>query len=177
MADKKAGFIVGANAKIKMFGETVAFAQSVSYDIQTDTIPIEVMGKYEVVSYEPVGSRVSGSLSIIRYTGRAKASNIENTADKGDGPTQIGEDGNNANQHLNPAELLQSQTFDLDIFEMTSDGETNMFRVQDCRLVRRGMQLNKRGAMTDAYNFVGILAGDMEDDSLQVSGSGAQDLS
>ena len=52
-----------------------------------------------------------------------------------------------------------------------------MFRVQDCRLVRRGMQLNKRGAMTDAYNFVGILAGDMEDDSLQVSGSGAQDLS
>lgn len=184
MANKKAGFIVGANAKIKMFGKTIAYATGVSYDMSTDVIPIEVMGKYEVVSYEPVSTRVSGSLTIIRYTKRASENNIEKTAsgNLGDGPSEIGDADNNANMHFDPSKLLESQTFDLDIFEIykqdgSSQTEQVVFRVQDCRLVRRGMTLNKRNALTDSYNFVGILAGDVDGTEVKVGGSGVEDLS
>ena len=91
MAGKKAGFITGANAKIKMFGETIAFATDVSYDVTVDNVPVEAMGRYEVFSYEPVGYRIAGSLSIIRYTGRAKTSNIDDADATGNNPAVIGD--------------------------------------------------------------------------------------
>ena len=179
MAGKKAGFITGANAKIKMFGETVAFATDVSYDITVDNVPVEAMGRYEVFSYEPVGYRIAGSLSIIRYTGRAKTSGIDDVQDTGIGnnPAEIGDSaGANAKQHLNPAELLASETFDLDIYEQTESGDNQVFRIKDCRLSRRGMTLNKRGVATDRYSFVGIMGGDMSDDAIDVAKSGYIDL-
>jgi hypothetical protein len=179
MAGKKAGFITGANAKIKMFGETVAFATDVSYDVTVDNVPVEAMGRYEVFSYEPVGYRIAGSLSIIRYTGRAATSTIDDVVGTGNHPSEIGDGaGSNAKQHLNPAELLVSETFDLDIFEQTGGANDNqVFRIKDCRLSRRGMTLNKRGVMTDRFSFVGILGGDLAADAIDVAGSGYGDLS
>ncbi len=182
MAGKNAGFITGANAKISMFEETVAFATDVSYDVTVDTIPVEAMGRYEVFSYEPVGYRVAGALSIIRYTKRAKTSNIEAVIAEGNQPSRIGDDAaqGSGQQHLSPQELLISQTFDLDIFEQTtsasSTGDNPVFRISDCRLTRRGMALNKRGVMTDRYSFVGILAGDVDGTDHEVAGSGYDDL-
>jgi hypothetical protein len=178
MSGKKAGFITGANAKIKMFGETVAFATDVSYDVTVDNVPVEAMGRYEVFSYEPVGYRIAGSLSIIRYTGRAKLSGIDDVQATGAGnnPSEIGDGDSDAKQHLNPAELLASETFDLDIFEQTESGENQVFRIKDCRLSRRGMTLNKRGVMTDRYSFVGIMGGDLKDNEIDVAKSGYIDL-
>ena len=180
MAGKKAGFITGANAKIKMFGETIAFATDVSYDVTVDNVPVEAMGRYEVFSYEPVGYRIAGSLSIIRYTGRAATSNIDDADATGNNPAVIGSASvGNAKEHLNPQELLVSQTFDLDIFEQTNSttpADTAVFRIKDCRLSRRGMTLNKRGVMTDRYSFVGILGGDYDGTSIDVTPSGYSDL-
>lgn len=179
MAGKKAGFITGANAKIKMFGETIAFATDVSYDVTVDNIPVEAMGRYEVFSYEPVGYRIAGSLSIIRYTGRASQSTIDDVqaTGRGNNPSEVGDgNGSNAKQHLNPSELLASETFDLDIYEQTDSSENQVFRVKDCRLSRRGMTLNKRGVMTDRYSFVGIMGGDLQDNAIDVSKSGYEDL-
>lgn len=183
MAGKNAGFITGANAKISMFDETVAFATDVSYDVTIDTIPVEAIGKYEVFSYEPVGYRVAGALSIIRYTKRAITSGIDGVIAAGNQPSEIGDDTDqgSAQEHLSPQALLISQTFDLDIFEQTSstaaNSENAVFRISDCRLTRRGMALNKRGVMTDRYSFVGILAGDVDGTVHEVAGSGYDDLS
>jgi hypothetical protein len=54
MAGKKPSFITGATAKIKIGNLTMAYAQDVSYSTTVTTIPIETMGRYEVVSNEPV---------------------------------------------------------------------------------------------------------------------------
>lgn len=182
MAKMKPGFITGANAKIKMFNKTIAYCADVAYNVTVQTIPIESMGKYEVHSNEPVAYTVDGSFSIIRYTKNAtKASAggiIKDAADgKNNAPESI-EDGANGNagQHLDPAQLLNSQTFDLEIHEKRADSDTAVYRVMDCRIVRRGMSLNKRGAVVDNYAFVGILATD-EDIGTKAGNSGKEDLS
>ena len=59
--------------------------------------------------------------------------------------------------------------------EKNASSEKPVFTVRDCRIIRRGMTLNKRGVMTDGYSFVGILATD-NDITLEVSKSGYTDL-
>lgn len=187
MANMKPGFITGANAKIKMFGNTIAYCADVAYNITVQTIPVESMGKYEVHSNEPVGYSVDGSFSIIRYTKRASSGTeggkiADVASGKGNSPSEIqNATTGSAMDHLNPAKLLQSQTFDLEIFEKNSTtpaGETSVFLVQDCRLTRRGMTLNKRGVMVDNYAYVGILATDTDVPTASQTGhSGSVDLS
>jgi hypothetical protein len=184
MANMKPGFITGANAKIKMFGNTIAYCADVAYNITVQTIPVESMGKYEVHSNEPVGYSVDGSFSIIRYTKRASSGTdggkiADVASGKGNSPSEIlNATGGDAMMHLNPAKLLQSQTFDLEIFEKNATGETSVFKVQDCRLTRRGMTLNKRGVMVDNYAYVGILGTDTDVPTASQTGhSGSTDLS
>ena len=169
MAQMKAGFITGANAKIKIGSTTLAYCTDVSYNIIVDTIPIESMGKYEVHSNEPVGYRVDGTLSVIRYTARASSVNskITDAAENGNAPQRITSTTNtNLQDHINPAKMLLAETFDLDIIEKATEasaaGQNQVFRVSDCRLTRRGSTLNKRGVLVDQYAYVGILASDQD---------------
>lgn len=184
MANMKPGFITGANAKIKMFGKTIAYCADVAYNISVQTIPIESMGKYEVHSNEPVAYSVDGSFSIIRYTKRASSGAdggviTDAAPGRGNDPSQIdGGTNGKASDHLNPKNLLASQTFDLEIFEKKASGEAELIRIADCRLTRRGMSLNKRGVMVDNYAYVGILHQDMDIVILERTGnSGSTDLS
>jgi len=85
----------------------------------------------------------------------------------GNGPSDISEAGGGSmGDHLNPAKILGSVTFDLEIHEkrdyLGTDLEAAVFIVSDCRVTRRGMTLNKRGVMVDNYAYVGILAGDKD---------------
>ena len=169
MANMKAGFVAGANARIKMFNETMAYCSDVSYNVTVQTIPVESMGKYEVHSNEPVAYTVDGTFSVIRYTGRAKESGIANVqaTAEGNDPSEVGDSSDiNMAQHLDPGALLDSETFDLEIYEKSATGGTDrgVYKVQDCRLTRRGMSLNKRGVMVDNYAFVGIIGFDLNVD-------------
>jgi hypothetical protein len=181
MAKIKPGFITGANAKIKAFDKTLAYCSDVSYNVTVQTIPIESMGKYEVHSNEPVAYSVDGSFSIIRYTKNASLATeggiIKDVAsNKGNAPESVeAAGGGNMGEHLDPAKLLQSQTFDLQIHEKRAANETAVYTVVDCRLTRRGMTLNKRGVMVDNYAFVGVLATDV-DVTATVGNSGGTDL-
>jgi hypothetical protein len=185
MAQLKPGFITGANAKIKAFDKTIAYCSDVSYNVTVQTIPVESMGKYEVHSNEPVGYTVDGTFSVIRYTKNATDAAaggvIKDAADgKNNAPESI-ENGSQGHmgQHLDPKQLLISQTFNLEIIERRGEAganETSVFKIKDCRLTRRGMTLNKRGVMVDNYAYVGILATD-EDIVAEVSESGVEDLS
>ncbi len=185
MASQKPGFITGANAKIKAFGKTLAFCSDVSYNITVQTIPIESMGKYEVHANEPVGYSVDGSFSIIRYTKNATnpavGGSVEDAANtKGNSPTNIDGVGlGDMGKHIDPAQLLASQTFDVDIIEKRDgDLEQHVYRISDCRLTRRGMSLNKRGVVVDNYAFVGILGSDTDiATDKRVGNSGSEDLS
>lgn len=167
MAQMKAGFITGANAKIVVGGITLAYCTDVSYNVTVQTIPIEAMGKYEVHSNEPVGYSVDGSLAVIRYTKRAATSLVDDAAAEGNRPEKIDPgagQGSDWNTHINPKSLLTSSTFDLHIIEKADESgganDVEVVYLEDCRLTRRGASLNKRGVMVDQYNFVAILAGD-----------------
>ena len=178
MANKKAGFVTGANAKIMIGTQTIAYATNVGYDISVQTIPIEGIGRYEVWSNEPVSYMCSGSLAVIRYTKRAEASGIDGAATEGNTLDQIATETANLSDHLSPAALLASETFDLMIYEKTSvAGVTNqVVKIVDCRLTRRSGNLDKRGVLMDQFTFVGILAGDAATDGLAVAPSGTPDL-
>ena len=189
MAAKQSAFITGANARIKIGGKTMAYCTDVSYNIAVQTIPIEVMGTYEVKDNTPVSYTVDGAFSIIRYTAAAQALDktnpaIPNGAATGNSPGAINIEEGTLNSHLNPGQMLASGTFDLEINELlaplTGVGAgtvTGVFKIANCRLTRRGMTLNKRGVYVDQYAFVGILGGDNETVGSNVTPSGFADLS
>ena len=176
MASKKPAFVTGANAKIKVGGKTFAYAADVSYQVVVDTVPIETMGRYEAVTNEPVNYSVAGELSVVRYTSEAKAQNMPSAAVGGNGLGKVDfTTGGNASDHINPGNLLASQTWDLSVFQKLDAGlSIEVINIKDCRFTRKSAGINKRGILVDRLSFVGILAGD---DSFSASGSGDEDLS
>lgn len=172
-------FITGANAKIKIGGITIAYAQDVSFNTTVTTIPIETMGRYEVVSNEPVAYFIDGTLSIIRYTKIAQQNGMEGAAQGGNGlgnwvlrdiANQTAETG------INPNTILASQSFNLEVFQKTDDPNApeKVMKIKDVRLTRKGGGINKRGVLVDQFAFNAILA---EDDSFNAANSGDADLS
>lgn len=187
MSSKKPSFITGANAKIKVGGKTFAYASDVSYQVSVDTIPIETMGRYEAVSNEPVNYSVAGSLSVVRYTSIAKTNNMPGTNTGGNGLGKVNfTTGGNGAEHINPGNILLSQTWDLSVYQKTQSGVTaggstavtteadEFITIKDCRFNSKSASLNKRGILVDRLSFVGILA---DDESFDSSGSGDEDLS
>lgn len=184
MAQVNAGFVTGARAKILIGSKTMAYASDISYNITIQTIPIETMGKYEVHTNEPVAYNVDGSFSVVRYTGGdGKHSNVGEQSETGaengtsvlDNDSEDMKKGTAPGDHLNPAQILCSSSFDLEIKEKACTGsDTPVFRINDCRITRRGASLNKRGVLVDNYSFVAILAGDAveADATLGVATSG-----
>lgn len=178
-------FITGANARISVGGKTFAYAADVSYQVIIDTVPIETMGRYEAVSNEPVNYSVSGELSIVRYTKLAKS--IANQVTPPAGSTGTGNGlgnvtlstGQLASDHINPVNMLASQTWDLNVYQKTVNSgsdtaEVGFINISDCRFNRMSGGLNKRGILVDRLAFVGIL---MQDDSFAAGHSGDIDLS
>ena len=180
MASKKPSFITGANAKIQVGGKTFAYCSDVSYQVSVDTIPIETMGRYEAVTNEPVNYSVAGSLSVVRYTAVAHTNNMPSTATTGNGlgAVDMGSVGGIGSDHINPGNILFSQTWDLAVYQKQEPTAgafttTEFINIIDCRFTRKSASLNKRGILVDRLDFVGVLA---DDDSFTVSNSGDIDL-
>lgn len=176
------GFITGASARIAVFGKTFAYATDVSYNVSVEVLPIETIGRYEAHSNEPIGYRVSGSFSLIRYSKYASIANIENVAnDKTNAPADI-DSGMKA--QLDPSQLLISKTFDMEIFQRalatstaTAPEDKPIMKLQDCRITSRSGSLNRRGVMVENYAFVGILMHDTDAAANgEVKNSGFEDL-
>jgi hypothetical protein len=183
MAGKLPSFITGANAKIKIGDLTMAYAQDVSYSIEVSTIPVETIGRYEVVANEPVAYFVSGTLSVIRYTKSAAsaASTIDGVQKTGNSINNWDDTAaGNIGGHFDPSRLLSSKTFDLEIFsKLPSDtaganGTESIIKVRDCRLTRKSGSVTKRGLIVDQFAFSAILADN--DDETASGTSGDQDL-
>jgi hypothetical protein len=187
MAGKMPSFVTGANAKIKVGGKTFAYASDVSYQVAVDTVPIETMGRYEAVTNEPVNYSVNGELSVVRYTSVAAANNMPGVNAGGNGLGEVNfQTGGNASDHMNPGNILLSQTWDLAVYQKTQTASTaaggtattndtvEFINITDCRFNRMSAGINKRGILVDRLSFVGIL---MNDDSFEASHSGDIDLS
>lgn len=168
MAKSKPGLVTGSNAKLIFGGKTLAYATDVSYSVDVSVVPVEVMGSYEVITNEPIAVNVRGSFTIVRYTATA-ANALPQAAKTGNGVGQLGKDRTNSmdgqSNAFNPSKMLSTSTVDLEIFQrQATEGEaigtTSLVKISDCRLTRLSSGLNKRGIMTESYDFVGILYDD-----------------
>jgi hypothetical protein len=168
---KKTSLITGSNAKLKVDGKTLAFATDVQYDLTVQTIPIETMGRYEVVANEPIAILVSGSFSIVRYTA---ASTVDGAAAGGNGVSKWSE---HTGAHFDPGSILTAQTVDIEIFRKTnSSGLTDTVavkKIRNARLTRVSGSVNKRGVLMESFSFVAEL---MDDESVQMGTSFEEDL-
>jgi hypothetical protein len=190
MSGKQTSLITGSNAKIVFDGKTLAYATDVQYDVSVQTIPVEVMGKYEVLANEPVAYLVAGSFAVVRYTAAAKPGLISGAAAGGNGlgniqgtanstaPNAALSGGGNSVQ-MDPGQLLLAKTVDIALFRKkvnnpTAAGEQEMFMtIKDARLTRMGGSVNKRGVLMEQYQFVAEIA---YNDSFVASASGENDL-
>lgn len=177
MAGTTPKFFTGAMAKViltKPDGSNVvlAYAADVSYNVDVITIPVDTLGRYEPASIEPVAYGVSGSFSVVRYTGyAAQEANAPGAAADGNSSAKMGID-----SHTNPGKFDTTKTFDMEIrqkYEDAASGSYGIFKVKDCHVTRKGGSLNKRGLLIENYSFVGVLAGDTVEDTgeLRVSPS------
>ena len=182
MSGKVPSFITGANAKIQLnvansdgtsTPKTLAYASDLSYVVDTITIPVESFGRYEAASNEPISYTVSGSFNVIRYTSVADGSAPEISSNKNNAAGYIG-----VGEHLSPAHMLTSRTFDVSVYQRTGTATSKQFlRIKDCRISGRRASLNKRGVLVDMYSFVGILMQDADADTADmVANSGNTDL-
>jgi hypothetical protein len=175
MAGVKPTFVVGARAKIRLDNKTVAFATNVNYTIDVTHVPVECLGAYEVIAYEPVGYRVSGTLTIVRYTANRNTPGVEETTDNGNSVFAMGDPSHTARvpAAFNPGNLILSETFDIDVYDRRDGNkagiEQKFANVQDARFERRGGGLNAKGLLEEQYSFNGIL---FNDDAATVSKSG-----
>lgn len=176
MAGKKPGLITGSNAKIVLGGKTLAYATDVQYVVDTAVIPVEVMGRMEVVCHEPIAVSVSGSFTVVRYTNFAATNGLPDAAANGNGVGNLAAGGTNLgdmSNAFNPGKMLETSTVDLNIFQRQgasgadAGGTTQEFvKISDCRLTRMQGSVNKRGILMESYQFVGIL---YDDDSFEAS--------
>lgn len=191
MAGKVTSLITGSNAKITFDGVTLAYATDVSYDVTVQTIPVETMGRYEVLANEPIAYLVTGSFSIVRYTASAAVSGVANNK-KGNGignwkgtQNKKGFDakksGGGNSVQVDPGQLLTSKTVDIVLYRKkvnnpgTTAADQEMFMtIKDARLTRMAGSVNKRGVLMETFQFVAEIA---DNDTFTASASGEQDLS
>jgi hypothetical protein len=170
MAGKKPGLITGSNAKIVLGGRTLAYATDIQYSVETSVIPVEVMGRMEVMCHEPIAINVSGSFSVVRYTSFAKTNGLPDTATNGNGVGQLAAGGTNLgdmSNAFNPGAILSTSTVDLQIYQRqaasgadTGGTTAEVIKISDCRLTRLSGSINKRGILVEQYQFVGIMYDD-----------------
>lgn len=180
MASKKTSLITGSNAKVKINGITLAYATDVQYDVSVQTIPIETMGRYEVLANEPIATLVSGSFSIVRYTKAASEGGVTGAAATGNGVGNWKSTENGAmSEHFNPGDLLTSKTVDIELFRKTvndpadATGVEIFKKILDARLTRMSGSVNKRGILMESFTFVAEM---IQDDSFDAKYSGEADL-
>jgi hypothetical protein len=159
MAGKKPFALTGANALIKLGDKVLAYATDFSFQATIDVLPVEVMGRIEIVSFEPVSSRVQGSFSVIRYADGTSLPDGTTSAN-GNSMANMGFE-----NHLNPKDIIASQTFDITVFSTKIvDGKVaannTLIKIIDARVTGLAGNINKRSLLTENFQFVGNLVGD-----------------
>ena len=149
-------FLSGANAKISISGgATFAFATDISVSTIVDLLPIDVMGKIGANSYEPVGYKVQGSLTILRYT------EIAWRGVRGAMPNYANSLNNyGVGRHLDPDNVLRSKTFDLRIYQVDGKEDYPFLTIFDCRINSSSLGFNKKSLVNNQLGFTGLLVSD-----------------
>lgn len=143
MAGQIPSFLNGANLIIRIGEIRVAFAQSMSFSRNVSHTAVMGIGAYDVLALEPTGFAASGSMQILRWTDEMLKARKNDRTTLPDN-MQSTEDTKNLignsivdKSALNPAELLISTTFDIEVYEKDPASKVEgklLFVLRDCRI-------------------------------------------
>lgn len=176
MAGKIASFASGSNLAIVIGDTVMAFATNLSWSDDVSHTAVGGIGAYDYQALEPLQYIARGSLTLTRYGSEAWNaidSNGKTTPDRtvaGIFPTTKGNggDGNSMlrGPHFNPSKLLLSRTFDIDVYERTSDGAgatgTKIFTIHDCRMTNYSITFTPGQLVSENVSFMCIRVEDTQ---------------
>ncbi len=154
-------FITGANAKVMVDGQILAYCTNVNYRVDIPNRPIHVLGVHEPLTILALTYSVVGSFSIIRYT---KGGNDYiaggNMNDDGNSVGKIDTIG----PQLDPFTIIKQKKFELLIYpkqyDINDPTSTYVARVQDCKVINKVSGIIKRSVLTDVIQFQGCYLSD-----------------
>lgn len=189
MAGMKPFFLTGANAKIKVNNQTLAYCSNVSYSVQVNHATPRVLGMYEPTGVEPLSYLVTGTFTVVRYIADVKG-NVGGTVphgvdEGGNGIGNMGPDGlgkrlaegfnlsatdGRTYDNLNPGKLDKATGFTIELFQKLSGGRVqSVAQIREARITRADFQLTKGAPATQTFQFTALYA---DEDSFLADFSG-----
>ena len=199
MAQQTPFFMSGPRLLIKVDGQKVAYAVGLDLRVSRNVQIVNTLGSFASVALQAtMYNGVSGSMQIVRLadadsrsklrTSAGRAADTDSTQPvpalsgiKGNVPDPAGTSNslitatNNLKKHLDPASVLASSTFDIEVWQLYPTvaaeaangikvGELNNegvlvkhFTIQNCRLNSRSASISAGQLLTESFSFTGTL--------------------
>ncbi len=164
MAGQIASFVSGSLLVIKINNNQIAYAQSLSFSENMSTQPVGGIGSYSYQAIEPLMYTARGSLQIMRYLTNKTDNNAGKPGNYSkDQKTASPESNSLMNQgQFNPAMMLISQTFDIEVYEkaqydangVLSVDEIPLYVLKDCRLTNYNMAFSPGQLLSENVDYV-----------------------
>ena len=170
-------FLTGANAKIKVNNQTLAYCTNLSYSVQVNHATPRVLGMFEPTSVEPLSYLVTGTFSVVRYVADVK-NNVGGTVpngvnEGGNGIGNWGPDGlgkrlaegfdlsatdGRAYDNLNPKNLDKATGFEIYVYQKLDGENQSVARIREARITRADLNLTKNSPATQTFQFTALYA-------------------
>ncbi len=189
MAGMKPFFLTGANAKIVVNSQTLAYCSNLSYSIQINHATPRVLGMYEPSSVEPLSYLVTGSFTVVRYVADIKndvgGTSPSGTNERGNGIGGWGPDSTlgkfaagldikkggdgRAYENLDPSKMHKATTFNMEVYQKFSGGQRSVANIRDIRITRADFNLSTNSAASQTFAFTALY---VDEDSFKADFSG-----
>lgn len=165
MANQLSSFLNGSMLVIKIGKVQFAYCQSLSFSERMNIQPVGGMGSYSYQNIEPLQYSAGGSMQILRYS--KKMLDLVTGQTPAQSPANIGNmnaqnDGNSLldSLHFNPASILVSSTFDIEVYDRRGVGADvtantkKLMVIKDCRLTNYSISFTPGQLLNESVQYV-----------------------
>lgn len=165
-------FVSAPKVKIKISGQTVAFAIGLSVSIDVNVENVFTFSRFDSAGPEALQyGLVSGSIQIVKLNNVPSNSVLKLPGDAGAGsPYRLAD-------HLDPTRVLASETFDFDILVNHFQGangvvdpnvdagssDFGLYSIKDCRIGGSNINISLGALLNEPISFQGLLLVDTDD--------------
>jgi len=138
--------MTGARAIFRINGKIVAFATNVGYRIAVPHGAVNVLGRYSVARHEPLGLDVTLTAGTMRFTGKGGT---------GNSPAAPG-----IAIFPRVQDIINKEELSIEVIDRATDEVVVL--VSRARMTERSGTMGARDMLSEAWNFVGIIAEDSD---------------
>lgn len=177
MAGIRPFFLTGANAKIKVNNQTLAYVTNLSYSVTVNHATPRVLGMYEPTSVEPLSYLVTGTFTVVRYIADVKDNvggvSPDGAKETGNGIGNWGPDGTGKRlkegfnfkapdgrtyDNLNPRHLDKATGFEIYVYQKLNGKDVSVAKIREARITRADLNLIKNAVATQSFQFTALYA-------------------